>query len=125
MILKEADNCSEDVAELERLLPPLAGLCREPSRGIDVNQQQPKELRMRLFELEDRPVAWFDFNDGRVFNSGVWSGPLVALGRKAPLSGTELSVEEFSKEFPEAAKSLSTVLYAVSRQTAEAASSSR
>jgi hypothetical protein len=88
---------------------------------MSVNQQQSEALGMRLFELEDRPVAWLNINDGRVFDRGVWSGPLPALGRKAALAGTGLSLAEFSRAFPEAAKSLSVVLYAATRRSQGAA----
>lgn len=61
---------------------------------------------MRLFELEDRPVAVEDPDTGFVFDAGAWRDASVSTVRAALLDGTELSAAELEASFPKAAKSL-------------------
>jgi hypothetical protein len=63
---------------------------------------------MRLFELEDRPVAVFDANNANVFDSGRWRHAGIYTTRKALVDGSELSPEEFARMFPTAARFIPT-----------------
>ena len=61
---------------------------------------------MRLFELDDRPVALFDANNALVFAAGQWRPVSISMARSALISGCEMSLEKFAAAFPDAAASL-------------------
>jgi len=62
---------------------------------------------MRIFELDDRPVASFDVNNAVVFDSGAWRPASLWTARSALLNGTELTITQFKAAFPLAAMSFS------------------
>lgn len=58
---------------------------------------------MKLYDVEDRAVAWIDPNTAFLFTGDEWVIATVHLARKAMLDGYELTQGEFSTQFPEAA----------------------
>ena len=60
-------------------------------------------VQMKLFDVEDRAVAWVDPDTAFLFNGSDWVIATVHLARKAMLDGYELSWAEFAAQFPKAA----------------------
>jgi hypothetical protein len=63
---------------------------------------------VRLFEVDDRPVALSDPNNALVFDNGCWRKASVQTARKAVVDGYEMIPTEFAKAFSTAARTLAT-----------------